>query len=73
MFNHLNADELWLAFGTKSHFRYIPINEIVAGLDPRICTTLPVFHALTQSLHLEEEAKGQPGIHGSISRCYSGF
>ena len=22
MFNHLNADELWLAFGTKSHFRY---------------------------------------------------
>ena len=47
MFNHLNADGLWLAFGTKSHFRYIPIHEIVAGLDPRICTTLPVFHALT--------------------------
>ena len=22
MFNHLNADELWLAFGTKSHFWY---------------------------------------------------
>ena len=47
MFNHLNADELWLAFGTKPHSQYIPIHEIVAGLDPRICTTLPVFHALT--------------------------
>ena len=29
MFNQINPDELWLAFGTKAHFYYIPIHEIV--------------------------------------------
>ena len=47
MFNHLNADELWIAFGTKSLFRYVLIHEIVAGVDPRVCTSLLIFHALT--------------------------
>ena len=47
MFNQIGADELWLAFGTRSNFRYIPVHDVVAGMDPRICATLPVFHALT--------------------------
>ena len=47
MFNQIGADEPWLAFGTQSNFRYIPVHDVVAGMDPRICATLPVFHALT--------------------------
>ena len=47
MFNQIGADELWVAFGTRSNFRYIPVHDVVAGMDPRICATLPVFHALT--------------------------
>ena len=27
--------------------RYTPIHELAAAMDPRICATLPVFHALT--------------------------
>jgi len=46
-FNEINLDELWLAFGTGSNFRYIPIHEVVVNMDPRICTTLPMFHAFT--------------------------
>ena len=47
MFSQINPDELWLAFGIKLHFRYIPFHEIVRGLDPVMCKTLPVFHAFT--------------------------
>ena len=47
MFNQINPDELWLALGTKSNFRYIPIHKVVNGMDPRTCTVLPVFHAFT--------------------------
>jgi len=47
MFSQINPDELWLAFGSKLHFRYIPIHEVVKELDPAICKTLPVFHAFT--------------------------
>ena len=46
MFNQIGADELWLAFGTQSNFWYIPVHDVVAGMDPRICATLPIFHAL---------------------------
>ena len=37
----------YIAFGTGSNFRYIPIHEVVASMDPRICATLPMFHAFT--------------------------
>ena len=47
MFNEINLEELWLAFGTGSNFRYIPIREVVVNMDPRICATLPIFHAFT--------------------------
>ena len=47
MFYQINPDELWLAFETKAHFRYIPIHEIINGMDPIVCKTLPVFHAFT--------------------------
>ena len=47
MFNQIGADELWLAFGTRLNFRYIPVHDVIVGMDPRICATLPVFHALT--------------------------
>ena len=36
-----------MAFGTGSHFRYIPVHELTASLDSRMCSTLHVFHAFT--------------------------
>ena len=30
---HINPDELWIAFGSKLYFRYIPVHEIVRGLE----------------------------------------
>ena len=47
MYRRINLDELWISFGTKSNFRYIPIHEVVADMDHHICTTLPMFHAFT--------------------------
>ena len=32
MFNQIGSDELWLAFGTRSNFRYIPVHDVVAGM-----------------------------------------
>ena len=46
LFNQINPDELWLAFGTGS-IRYIPIHEVISGMNPRNCAVLPVFHAFT--------------------------
>ena len=45
--NRTTPDELWVAFGTGGHFRFIPIHEVPAAVGPRISATLPLFHALT--------------------------
>ena len=45
LFHQINAEELWLAFGTLSSFRYISIHEVVRVMDPRTCMALPVFHS----------------------------
>ena len=47
MFNQINLDELWLAFGTKAHFRYIPIHDVVNEINPVVCKSLLFFHAFT--------------------------
>ena len=47
MFNQISPEELWIAFGTGSNFHYIPIHEVAAAMDPRVCATLHVFHAFT--------------------------
>ena len=47
MFNQINPDELRLEFGTGSKFCYIPIHEVVSGMDSQNCVVLPVFHVFT--------------------------
>ena len=39
--------ELWLAFGTGKHFKYLAAHTIASGLGPEKARVLPVFHALT--------------------------
>ncbi len=39
--------ELWIAFGTGSNFRYIPVHSIAAALGPDKYLALPMFHAYT--------------------------
>ncbi len=46
-FSKIATDELWLAFGVGSSFRYIPIHEMAASMNPAQCLALPVFHAFT--------------------------
>lgn len=46
-FNNINPDELWIALGTGSSFRYIAVHQLAAAMNPRQCATLPIFHALT--------------------------
>ena len=38
--------ELWIAFGTGKHFRYIPCHELAEQLG-KDALVLPIFHALT--------------------------
>ena len=40
---NIDIQELWIAFGTGKHFRYIPAHEIASSLGP---SKLPFFHAL---------------------------
>ena len=42
-----NLEELWVAFGTGVHFRYIPAHQVAAALGPSRSKCLPVFHGLT--------------------------
>ena len=45
-FSKIATDELWLAFGVGSSFRY-PIHEMAASMNPAQCLALSVFHAFT--------------------------
>ncbi len=72
-----NPDELWLAFGTASNFRYIPIHEVVGDMDPMTCAALPVFHAFTgcdtvYTFGGERQEKSLEYM-ASVSRCYGGI
>ena len=40
-------DELWIVFGMRQHYRYIPVHYIVRELRPSKALALPAFHALT--------------------------
>ena len=39
--------DLWIAFGTGKHFRYIHINEIARNLGAEKARALPAFHSFT--------------------------
>ena len=39
--------QLWIAFGTGKHLRYIPAHEIATSLGAEKAQTLPMFHAFT--------------------------
>ena len=43
----IDVDELWIAFGTGKHFRYLAIHGIAAQLGPQKAKALPMLHALT--------------------------
>ena len=43
----LNITELWIAFGARKNFRYLPANEMVNALGLDSCVSLPMFHAFT--------------------------
>lgn len=43
----LNVTELWVAFGTGRHLRYIPTHLIALSLGPVKSKVLPMFHAYT--------------------------
>ena len=46
-FSDVDVDEVWIAFGTGKHFRYLAIHEIAAQLGPQKAKALPMLHALT--------------------------
>ena len=39
--NRTNPDELWVAFGTGDHFRFIPIHEVAVAVGPGKSATPP--------------------------------
>ena len=40
-------DKLWIAFGMRQRYRYIPVHDIVRELGPFRALVLPAFYALT--------------------------
>ena len=45
--NRTRPDELWVAFGSGGHFRFIPIHEVAAAVGARKSANRPLFDALT--------------------------
>ena len=41
------ADELWIAFGTGAHYRFLPVHHYATTLGPLKSRALPYFHAFT--------------------------
>ena len=48
MFNQIGDDELWLAFGTQSNFRYIPVHDVVAGTGSHNLCTSPCLPCINR-------------------------
>ena len=46
-FDKTKPDELWVILGSGSNLRCIAIHELMATIDPRYCSSLPIFHAFT--------------------------
>ena len=47
VFEQIQPDELWMAFGTGKKYRFIPIHELVVSLGSLKALSLPFFHAFT--------------------------
>ena len=43
----IEIQELWVAFGTGQHFRYVAAHEIASVIGPDKSKALPVCHAYT--------------------------
>ena len=43
----LSVNEIWMAFGTGKHFRYLPVHSIAEKLGPQRSRALPMFHSIT--------------------------
>ena len=43
----IDVDEVWIAFGTGKHFRYLPIYDTASHLGPQKAKALPMLHAIT--------------------------
>ena len=43
----LNITELWIAFGARKNFQYLPAHDMANALDPDRCVALPMFHTFT--------------------------
>ena len=44
---HLNIEELWIAFATGKNFRFLAAHEMAVTLGPNKCRGLSFFHAFT--------------------------
>ena len=67
--HRIAVEELWIAFGTDKHFRYIPVHKKAAVLGNGICTASPVFRASTgcdKTSSFVSKGKSLPGTHGML-------
>ena len=47
IFHTVPVIELWIAFGTAKHFRYLAVHDIARTLGQEKCKAVPLFHAMT--------------------------
>ena len=46
-FRRLPVQEIWIAFGVRKHFRYLPAHKIALQLGPQSSEALPMFHVFS--------------------------
>ena len=57
----LNITELWIAFGARKNFQYLPAHEMAKALGLDRCVTLSMFHAFTGIVERGSSSqKGRP-------------
>ena len=63
----IQADEVWVTFGSGKNMRYIPAHIVAKPLGTDKASALPVFHALTGCDTVSffgGRGKKQPGKYG---------
>ena len=47
LLEHHPGSDIWVAFGTGKHFKYVHINSVCSTLGKEKCIALPAFHSFT--------------------------
>lgn len=63
-FHTIQAERLWVSYGTGKTLKYLPIHDIAPSLSKEEADALPLFHAITGCDTVSFFVAVEKGLHG---------